>query len=63
MDEPSLIGVIDSYGIELLHPRRERRSDKQIGCKNCSNRRWIMDDKLLSAYVQFACSVVCPFAR
>jgi hypothetical protein len=30
MAGPSLIGVIDSYGIELIHPRREGRSDKQI---------------------------------
>ena len=33
MAEASLIGVIDSYGIELLHPRREGRSDRQIGRK------------------------------
>lgn len=26
MAEPSLLGVIDSYGIELIHPRREGRS-------------------------------------
>ena len=25
MAEPSLIGVVDSYGIELIHPRREGR--------------------------------------
>ena len=30
---PSLLSVIDSYGIELLHPRREGRSDQQIGKK------------------------------
>ena len=46
MAEPSLIGVIDSYGIELLHPRREGRSDKQIGRKGSSNRRWIVGGKL-----------------
>ena len=28
---PSLIGVIDSYGIELIHPIREGRSDKRLG--------------------------------
>ena len=44
--EPSLIGVIDSYGIELLHPRREGRSNKQIGRKGSSNRRWIVGGKL-----------------
>ena len=39
MAAPSLIGVIDSFGIELLHPRREGRSDQQIGRKGLSNRR------------------------
>jgi len=38
--EPSLLGVIDSYGIELLHPRREGRSAQQIGKKGKSNWRW-----------------------
>lgn len=46
MAEPSLMGVIDSYGIELLHPRREGRSLKQIGRKGSSNRRWIVGGKL-----------------
>jgi hypothetical protein len=44
--EPSLIGVIDSYGIELLHPRREGRCDQQIGKKGKSNWRWIVGGKL-----------------
>jgi hypothetical protein len=44
--EASLMGVIDSYGIELLHPRREGRSDKQIGKKGKSNTRWIIGGKL-----------------
>jgi hypothetical protein len=44
--EPSLIGVIDSYGIELLHPIREGRSESQIGKKGKSNKRWIVGGKL-----------------
>lgn len=44
--EPSLIGVIDSYGIELLHPMREGRSEQQIGKKGISNHRWIVGGKL-----------------
>ena len=44
--EPSLIGVIDSYGIELLHPMREGRSEQQIGRKGISNHRWIVGGKL-----------------
>lgn len=44
--EPSLMGVIDSYGIELLHPIREGRNDKQLGKKGISNHRWIFGGKL-----------------
>jgi hypothetical protein len=44
--EPSLLGVIDSYGVELLHPRREGRSEQQIGKKGKSNWRWIVGGKL-----------------
>lgn len=44
--DPTLIGVIDGYGIELIHPRREGRSEKQIGKKGLSNKRWIVGGKL-----------------
>ncbi len=46
MAEPSLLGVIDTYGIELIHPRREGRSQQQVGKKGLSNRRWIVGGKL-----------------
>lgn len=46
MASSSLIGVIDSYGIELIHPIRAGRSDKQIGRKGISNQRWIVGGKL-----------------
>jgi len=46
MAEPSMIGVIDTYGIELIHPRREGRSPQQIGRKGKSNARWIVGCKL-----------------
>lgn len=46
MAAPSLIGVIDSYGIELIHPRRQGRSNQQIGKKGVSNQRWIVGGKL-----------------
>ena len=46
MAEPSLIGVIDTYGIELIHPRREGRSEGQVGKKGISNHRWIVGGKL-----------------
>ena len=43
---PSLLGVMDSYGIELLHPVREGRSPQQLGKKGKSNYRWIVGGKL-----------------
>jgi hypothetical protein len=43
---PSVLGVVDSYGVELLHPLREGRSRKQIGRKGKSNQRWIVGGKL-----------------
>lgn len=46
MAEPSMLGVIDTYGIELIHPRREGRSESQIGQKGLSNQRWIVGGKL-----------------
>jgi hypothetical protein len=44
--EPTLLGVIDTYGIELIHPIREGRSPEQIGRKGYSNHRWIVGGKL-----------------
>jgi hypothetical protein len=43
---PSLLGIADTYGIELLHPRREGRSPQQLGNKGTSNLRWIVGAKL-----------------
>ena len=43
--EPTLLGVCDSFGVEMIHPLREGRSDKQIGKKGLSNRRWIVGIK------------------
>ncbi|MDH7488099.1 MAG: transposase, partial [Anaerolineae bacterium] len=37
--QPTILGVADSYGIELLHPAREGRSKKQIAKKGKSNYR------------------------
>lgn len=44
--QPSLLGVADTYGIELLHPRREGRSPQQLGNKGLSHWRWIIGAKL-----------------
>jgi hypothetical protein len=43
---PSVLGVIDAYGIELIHPMREGRTPHQIGKKGLSNHRWIVGGKL-----------------
>jgi len=44
--EPTIFGVIDSYGIEMIHPYREGRSKAQVGRKGLSNHRWIVGGKL-----------------
>jgi hypothetical protein len=36
---PTVLGVIDTAGIELIHPIREGRSPQQIGRKGLSNHR------------------------
>ena len=36
---PTLLGIVDSFGIELIHPVREGRSPRQIGRKGLSNHR------------------------
>lgn len=54
--EPTMLAVADSYGIELIHPRREERSEQQIGKKGVSNWRWIVGAKMglvLNAYGRF----------
>lgn len=43
---PTVLGVVDSYGIELLHPIREGRSRAQFARKGKSNHRWIIGAKL-----------------
>jgi hypothetical protein len=45
--QPTVLGVADSYGIELRHPWRENRADVQIGGKALSNHRWIVGAKLV----------------
>ena len=44
--QPTVLGVADSYGIELRHPIREGRRERQIGKKGVSNHRWIVEGKL-----------------
>jgi hypothetical protein len=44
--DPTFFTVVDTYGIELIHPRREGRSKRQIGKKGKSNGRSIIGIKL-----------------
>ena len=43
---PTILGVADSYGIELGHPVRAGRNLHQAGKKGKSNHRWIVGGKL-----------------
>jgi hypothetical protein len=43
---PTFFTVLDTYGIETLHPWRYRRSPAQAGRKGWSNHRWIVGLKL-----------------
>ena len=56
---PTVLGVADSYGIELLHPMREGRSPAQMGKKGKSNHRWIVGGKLCFVVNQWG--VVCAW--
>ncbi len=45
LGDPSMMSIIDTYSMELIHPRREDASDSQIGRKGKSNGRWIVGIK------------------
>lgn len=44
--EAGLLGVADSFGVELLHPAREGRDPNAEATKGLSNHRWIVGVKL-----------------
>lgn len=60
--QPTLLGVADSYGVELLHPYREKRKRRlgRLGRKGISNHRWIVGGKL--AVVLNKWGLVCGWA-
>src|SRR5215813_8066714 len=49
---PTVLGVIDTYGIERIHPIREGRSPQQLGRKGRSNHRWIVGGQLCLLFNQ-----------
>jgi hypothetical protein len=50
---PTVLGGIDTYEIELIHPMREGRSPQPIGRKGVSNHRWIVGGKLCLLLTQW----------
>jgi hypothetical protein len=62
---PTVLGVADTYGIELLHPMREGRSPAQIGKKGMSHHRWMVGGKLCFILNQwgFICAWDCATAN
>jgi hypothetical protein len=59
---PTVLGVADSYGIELRHPWCEDRADQQIGGKGLSNHRWIVGAKLVYVVNQWGLVVAWDYA-
>jgi hypothetical protein len=59
---PTTLGVADTYGIELVHPWREDRSEVQIGRKGLSNHRWIVGAKLGYVVNQYGLIVAWDYA-
>src|SRR5713101_2002528 len=55
---PTVLGVIDTYGLELIHPIRGGRSPQQIGRKGLSNHRWIVGGTLCLLLNQYGLVVV-----
>ena len=44
--DESLLGIVDSYGVELIHPRRQGRARSSQAKKGLSNQRWIVGVKV-----------------
>jgi len=64
--KPSLLGIIDTYGIELIHPIRKGRTPKTWIASGISNHRWIVGCKLcltinhLGQIIGWAWARKCP---
>lgn len=57
LSEATFFSIVDSLGMELIHPRREGRSDHQIGKKGNTQRvpdgRWIVGAKFVALINQY----------
>ena len=58
---PTLMGIADSYDVELRHPIRIRdgRRAEQIGRKGISNHRWVVGGKLCAVVNRFG--LICAW--
>ena len=66
MAEPTVLGVCDTLGVELLHPRREGRCWWHYARKGKCNGRWIVGAKffvLLNSWGQIVRWNCCPANR
>ena len=59
--DPTILGVADSFGIEMCHPVREKRFPERVrlGKKGKSNSRWIVGGKLCVVLNKFG--LICGF--
>ena len=61
--KPTVLGVCDTLGVELLHPRREGRCWWHYASKGKRNGRWIVGAKLLvrlNSWGEIVRCSVCP---
>jgi hypothetical protein len=56
---PTVLGVADTSGSELIHPMREGRSPAQMGKKGLRNPRWIVGGKL--GFILHQWGVICAW--
>jgi hypothetical protein len=56
---PTVLGVADTSGMELLHPMREGRSPAQMGTKGLSHHRWRVGGKRCVVLHQWG--VICAW--
>jgi hypothetical protein len=57
---PTVLGVVDTSGIEWIHPMREGRSAAHMGKKGQSNPRWAVGGKL--CFILHQGGVMCAWA-
>jgi len=48
LEDPTVLNITDSFGVEVIHPFREGRSEqsKKVSKKGLSNHRWIIGRKI-----------------